>query len=72
MVNDGPDAGRPIPRGPFTEDERARVRHMLLQHENANYFWRTVRIWLVWLGSAALAFAALKTTIFDFIRGLGK
>ncbi len=57
------DSGRPL-----TEDERARLRELLLKEGRVTWFWGTLRVWATGL---ALFFATIYT-ISDAVKNTAK
>ena len=57
---------------PLTPDELRALRKIILADDRARWFWSTLRIWVLWGGAVATAFAAVKQPLTDFLRGILK
>lgn len=62
----------PVSAQEFTEEERKRLRLMMVAHEHAAWFWSTVGLWVRWVGYVGAAVVAAKLLFNELLRGFVK
>lgn len=49
----------------FSDDERERLRKMLIAHERVEWFWSTAGVWIKWIGAIGAGAIAAKLLLGD-------